>query len=131
MKLKNFLWIVEILTIIFWAIFFMVLFFVNPYKSASSLFVLFFISIFFAVAGSWGLFEFYLVTKIKGLEEVKNRSFAAFRHGIMVSMVLTGILFMQGAGVLTPWDGVIFMLAIILFEAYFLTRGSVIAENKE
>jgi hypothetical protein len=122
---------VEVLTIVFWAVFFMVLFFVNPYKSASSLFVLFFVSIFFAVAGTWGLFEFYIVTKIKGVEEIKSRSFSAFRHGAMVSLVLTGILFMQGAGVLTPWDGVVFMLAIILFEAYFLTRDSMITDNKE
>jgi hypothetical protein len=37
---------------------------------------------------------------------------------------------MKGADVLSVWDGVIFVLAIILFEAYFMTRGSVLSENK-
>ena len=131
MKLKSFIWIVEFLAIVAWAALFMSLFFVNPFKTEAIIFVSFFASLFFALAFSWGLVEFYLVTKIKGVDEMRGRSFAAFRHGAMVSMVVTGMLLMQGAEVLTPWDGVVFLLAIVLFEAYFLTRGGMVVEEKQ
>lgn len=131
MKLKNLLWVFEILAIAFWAVFFVILFFTNPNKSDISIFILFFITLFFAFAFSWGLAELYFVTKIRGMEEIKGRSFSAFRHGFMVSMVLSGILFMQGAGVLTLWDGIIFVLAIVLFEAYFLTRNNIVTDTEK
>ncbi|MDD5732077.1 MAG: hypothetical protein PHU42_04265 [Patescibacteria group bacterium] len=130
MKIKGFLLTSEVLTIIVWAVFFAIIVFIDPYKSATSIFILFFALLFLALAGSWGLLEFYLVTKYKGFEEIRNRTFNAFRHGIMFSAVATGLLFMKGADVLSVWDGVIFMLAIILFEAYFMTRGTILNENK-
>jgi len=130
MRLKNFLWTSEVLTILFWAIFFVVLIFIDPYKSATGIFVVFFLSLFLALTGSWGLFEFYIVTKARGFEETKRRTFSAFRHGLMFSAVAVGLLFMKGADVLSVWDGVIFVLAIILFEAYFLSRGSMVSESK-
>lgn len=125
MKIKGFLWTSEILTIFFWAIFFTLLIFINPYKADTGIFVLFFVTLFLALAGTWGLLEFHIATKIKGFEEIKNRTFNAFRHGIMFSAVAVGLLFMKGADVLSIWDGVVFVLAIILFEAYFMTRGNI------
>ena len=130
MKIKGFLLASEVLTIIFWAVFFAILVFIDPYKSATSIFILFFVLLFLALAGSWGLLEFYLVTKYRGFEEIRNRTFNAFRHGIMFSAVTAGLLFMKGADVLSVWDGVIFVLAIILFEAYFMTRGTILNETK-
>ena len=131
MKLKNLVWQSEIVTSIFWVVFFMILFFVNPYKAEAGIFVLFFISLLLAFAGTWGILEFRLVTKVKGFDAVNSKVFNSFRHGFMVSLVVSGLLFMQGIEVLTLWDGVIFVLAIILFEAYFLTRSTVIKENDE
>jgi len=130
LKLKNFLWTSEVLTILFWAIFFVVVVFIDPYKSITGIFIVFFISLFLALAGTWGLLEFYIITKRRGFEEARKMTFNAFRHGIMFSAVAVGLLFMKGADVLSIWDGVIFVLAIILFEAYFMTRGNMLGENK-
>lgn len=131
MKLKNFFWQSEVLTSICWVIFFMIMFFVNPYKAEASIFILFFLSLLFAFAGTWGILEFRIVTKIKGLDGVNRKIFNSFRHGFMVSLAVSGLLFMQGIEVLTLWDGVVFVLAIILFEAYFLTRSTVINESDD
>ena len=130
MRLKNFLWLVEILTIIFWVIFLLILFFINPYKSEASIFTLFFISLLFAFAGSWSVVEFRIKTKIYGMDEINKKISSSLRHGAMVSLVLSGLLFMQGIDVLKFWDGIIFVLAIILFEAYFLARGNIVNEGK-
>lgn len=130
MKIKGFLLTSEVLTILFWAVFFTILVFINPYKSETVIFILFFTSLALALAGTWGLLEFYLVTKLRGFEEIRNRTFNAFRHGMMFSFVSVGLLFMKGADVLSVWDGVVFVLAIMLFEAYFMTRGNIITENK-
>jgi hypothetical protein len=130
MKIKGFLLTSEVLTILFWAIFFIVIIFIDPYKSVTGIFVVFFLTLFLALAGTWGMLEFYIVTKVRGFEEIRKRTFNSFRHGLMFSAVAVGLLFMKGADVLSVWDGVIFVLAIILFEAYFMTRGSVLSENK-
>jgi hypothetical protein len=130
LKIKGFLLTSQILTILFWAVFFAILVFIDPYKAMTGVFVLFFVSLFIAFAGTWGMLEFYLVTKFRGFEEIKARTFNAFRHGFMFSAVAVGLLFMKGADVLSVWDGVIFVLAIILFEAYFMTRGTILNENK-
>lgn len=131
MKLKNFLWLLEVLTVVFWVIFLLILFFVNPYKSEANVFILFFVSLLFAFAGTWSIIEFSLKVKFKGMEDVNKKILTSFRHGAMISLVGSGLLFMQGIGVLKFWDGIIFVLAVVLFEAYFLTRTSFVAENKE
>jgi len=100
----------------------MILFFVNPYKADAGIFVLFFISLLFALAGTWGVLEFRIITRTRGFDAIQSKIFSSFRHGFMVSLVISGLLFMQGIEVLTFWDGVVFVLAIVLFEAYFLTR---------
>ena len=100
----------------------MIMFFVNPYKADAGIFVLFFLILLFALAGTWGVLEFRLTTRIKGFDAIQSKIFNSFRHGFMISLIISGLLFMQGIEVLTFWDGTIFVLAIALFEAYFLSR---------
>lgn len=126
MKLKGFLWVSEVLTSLFWVIFFLILIFIDPYKASAAIFTLFFFSLLMALIGTWGLLEFRITTRIKGMEGMNQKIFTAFRHGVMISLIISGLLFMKGIQVLTLWDGIIFILAIILFEAYFLTRGNII-----
>ena len=131
MKLKNFFWQSEVLTSLCWIVFFLVLFFVNPQKADSGIFILFFVSLLFAITGTWGLLEFRFVTKIKGFDGINKKIFSSFRHGFMIAIIISGLIFMQGIEVLTAWDSVVFILAIALFEAYFLTRkGSTMIDQK-
>ena len=131
MRLKNFLWIFEILTCVFWVIFLIILFFVNPYNAKAEVFVLFFISLLIAFAGTWAVTEFRLVTRYRGMDMLNRKLSNSFRHGFMVSLVVSGLLFMQGIGVLRVWDAAMFVLAIALFEAYFLTRGNIISGDSK
>ncbi|HRY60320.1 MAG TPA: hypothetical protein P5096_02995 [Patescibacteria group bacterium] len=131
MRLNNFLWIFEILTCVFWVVFLSILFFINPYNAKAEIFILFFISLLIALAGTWTITEFRLVTKYRGMDALNRKLSNSFRHGFMTSLVISGLLFMQGLRVLKVWDAVMFVLAIALFEAYFLTRGNFMSgENK-
>jgi len=129
MKLKNFFWTSETITSFFWVIFFLILFFTEPTKANTVIFVAFFTTLFLAILGTFGLLEFRLTLKYKSSENVKNKMFTAFRHGFMVAVVLVGLLFMEGVDVLTFWDGGIFVLAILLIEGYFLSKDNNIVNN--
>ncbi len=130
MKLKNFFWTGEILTAFFWVVFFLILNATEPKKAGMFIFVLFYLVLFAAIMGTVGLLEFRLSLKYKGSEKVKNKIFNSSRHGFMTALVLVGILFMRGIDVLTWWDGSVFVAAILLFEAYFMTRGNIVSETK-
>jgi len=123
MKLKNFFWTGEIVTSFSWIVFFLILIFINPYKADKIVFYLFFLTLFFSVLGTVGLLNLRWFLKRQGTEQIKRKIFTSFRHGIMVAVVLTGLLFMQSIDVLSWWDGVVFVLAVVLIEAYFLTKN--------
>lgn len=122
MKLKSFLWTAEIIISFCWVVFFLILNVVNPQRASGGIFVLFFLLLFVAMAGTWGLLELRLIMKKQGVDMIKKKIFTSLRHGLMFSFIVTGLLFMQGIDVLSSWDAGIFILAVILFEAYFLTK---------
>jgi len=129
MKLKRFLWLVEVLSIVFWVVFLLILFFINPYRADANIFILFFVSLLLAIAGTWSVIEFRVKIKVSGPDETNRKIASSFRHGLMVALALSGLLFMRGIDVLSLWEGLVFVLAIILFEAYFMTRGNVLGDK--
>ncbi|MBI2448031.1 hypothetical protein HYV44_00520 [Candidatus Microgenomates bacterium] len=122
MKLKSFLWTSEIITSFCWVVFFLILVAANPQKSSFAIFLLFFVVLFTAVIGTYGLLELRWVMKKRGVDMIRAKIKNAFRHGLMFAFASVGLLFMRGIDVLSAWDAIIFILAIILIEGYFLTK---------
>ena len=122
MKLKKFFWTNEVIVSFLWMLFFVLVNFTNPNKAHPIIFFAFFILFFAALVGTWSLLELRIMVKMQGIERIRHTLLTALRHGVMVGIVVAGILFMRLFDILHLWQGMILVVAIVLLEAYFLTR---------
>ena len=93
----------------------------DPYNTTLLSFVLFYLSFFIAVAGLFISAGFYLrklIIKNKILYRLLRTS---FRQGILISLILTGLLLLQGFRILN-WISGIFLVVIILVIEIYLGR---------
>jgi len=102
--------------------------YVNPYEfnqSVSINILIFEISLFFALFGSFSLLLFWIRT-LK-LEDLRNRELDSFagvssRQGFLLALAVLVLLIMQSFEVLIWWDGLLAIGAVIMAELYFLAR---------
>jgi len=92
---------------------------IDPYNATILNFVLFYLSFFVTIAGFFILSEFYLRKLIikNGIQFKLLKT--SFRQGILISVVLTSFLLLQGFKVLNLLIGGIIILLITIFEIYF------------
>jgi hypothetical protein len=134
MPYQYFLWGMRIsgllaLIALGWAIFF-----ISPYQnqnqnqeSVLALNVAFFeVCLFLAFFAGFSLFLFWLRRwgKKEDLRKNELNSLAgvSLRQGLFLSVLVMALLVMQSFNVLTWWDGLLAMGAILLLEFYFLAR---------
>ena len=122
MTIKTYLLGIGASTILCWIAFFLVFINIDPYKATNSGFISFFVSLFFALLGSLMIFFFYTRMKFGVRGIVFSNLIIAFRHALLLSIIIIALLGFQALRVLTLWDGVLFALSILLIEAYFRAR---------
>lgn len=126
MNIRTFFWTSEIVVSVIWVLFFLTVVFTNPFKSQVGVFAMFFTTLFCGLSLSWCLLELRMVIKKQGYDLINHKLFNAARHGLMFATICVGLLFMTAVDIFTVFDGLIFMIAVLLIEAYFLARRPVI-----
>lgn len=109
-----------------------IVFFLSPYQNQNEEKVLAFNVAFFeaclflAFFAGFSLFLFWLRRWGKKDELRKNDldklAGVSLRQGLLLSILVMALLIMQSFNVLTWWDGLLAMGAILLLEFYFLAR---------
>lgn len=122
MNLRSYLLGMFLSTIVCWVAFGLILYYVNPYNSGPLGLIAFYVSLFFASVGTLTLIGFYLRVWFSKNEVLFAHVNPSFRQAILLSIILVGSLVLQGFGLLTWWDGALFVLAIVLLEFYFISR---------
>jgi len=122
MTLRSYLLGMFLSTIVCWLAFGLILFYINPYNSGPLGLTAFYVSLFFASVGTLTLIGFYLRVWFSKNEVLFAHVNPSFRQAILLSIILVGSLVLQGFGLLTWWDGALFVLAIVLLEFYFISR---------
>lgn len=122
MKLKQYIIVMLMATLLCWASFVVVLFNIDPFTSNSLGFIFFYLSLCFAFVGSFSLLFFlaysYLVKVPPPIYRLVTKS---FKQSLILSLVLIFLLFLQGRGLLTIWNFSFFILALGL--SYLLKRS--------
>lgn len=120
MTLKKYLNLMGILTLVCWLAWVAVLFFVNPEETGLIGFVLFYFSLFLAVLGTASVLGFIIRARFnKG--PVFKQVELAFRQGIWLSLLVIGVLLLQGQGLLRWWNGLLLLLFLMFLEFFFLS----------
>lgn len=79
-------------------------------------------SLFLALSGFLTLIIFYLRVKKSNFEELFTQLPIATRHAALISLVISGLIFLQMLRVLGWWEAALFLLIIVLLESFFRTR---------
>lgn len=122
MTLRSYLWVVKIVTLFSFIALSLVVYFVDPEKTGWAGKTIFYLVLFFALSGLFNLILTGL-RKIWGGERVVilNISLSS-RQSLLLSVILVGLLFLQGLRILVWWTGLLLVAGVFLVELYFLSR---------
>lgn len=119
MKLRIYLFSLYLMLFLSFGLLSLVLFNVNPYTSPVWMIILFYLTIFFFWLALFGVIGFYLKVWATNREVIFAHILPTFRQSLLVSFVITGLLFLFQTKVLSWWVGGLFVLAFIMLELYF------------
>ena len=100
----------------------LILIYVDPTTAGLLEFALFYLSLFFGLAGTFTLIGFYFRRLFAKNEIVFAHIGVSFRQGIFLAIILAGSLLLQNLGIFIWWTALLFIASITLLEFYFMTR---------
>ncbi|MBU2025521.1 MAG: hypothetical protein ABIC19_02045 [Patescibacteria group bacterium] len=122
MTLKTYLGLMlgaTVMAAVAWAL---VIYYIDPFKAGWVGLILFYTTLFFMLVGIFTVLGFRLRQRFLNNELLYVLIGLSFRQAVWVSIICVGLLLMQGAGILTWWDALLLVVAIIFLEAYFLSE---------
>ncbi len=124
MPLKRYLIGISISTLFCWLAWVTVLYYINPESSGFIGLFLFYISLLIALVGSFALLGFFFRVWFSAEDIVYKHVGISLRQAILFSVLVVGGLFLQALRLLTWWNGLLFILGLVVLELFFLTRQS-------
>ena len=131
MSYKYFLWGMRVLAIVSFAGVLAAVYLLSPYREQNtekmiiSNVVLLEAGLFLALFAGFSLFLFWV--RRWGKQDLRNRELnclagVSARQGLLLSFLTIALLVMQSFRILTWWDGLLAVGAVMLVELYFLSR---------
>lgn len=121
MSLRAYLTIMGFGTIVAAATFFLVLFRVDPATAGTLGFVLFYLSLFFAVTGAVSIVGF-LIRVLMHREEMLSRLVGlSFRQAVLLAALAVGALALHARDLLSWWNSVLLVAAVTIVEFFFIS----------
>lgn len=96
--------------------------YVDPENSRFFGKLIFFGVLFFVLAGSFNLFLLFVRRKTLGEETAFSSLGLSFRQSVLLSLMASILLVLQGFRMLVWWDGLLVVAGVFLIELYFLSR---------
>lgn len=94
----------------------------NPIERNFANISLFYLSLAVFMTGFFSLFLFWVKKKTSSEELLQLHMGVSFRQGLLLSIIVIVILILQSFRVLTWWDGLLAVGAVLMIELYFLAR---------
>lgn len=122
MTLSSYLIGISISTALCWVAWILTLVNVDPVLTGTWGIVSFFVSLLFALIGTITIVGFYLRLWLSSNEYYYENITISFRQAALISFCVVGILGLQALRILSIFNGVLFVLSILMLEFYFLAR---------
>ena len=101
----------------------LVIYNVDPERSGIIGKLLFYSVLFFSLSGIFNLFLLWVRKKTIGFDAAYSNLGLSFRQGILLSLMVTVILILQGLRMLVWWDALLVVAAVFLVELYFISKS--------
>ncbi|MFZ6036243.1 MAG: hypothetical protein ACOYUK_03820 [Patescibacteria group bacterium] len=125
MSLKKYLIIMTSATLVSWTAWLFVFFFINPDEAGVVGFALFYLSLFFALVGTFSLFGFFVRVWFTKEQVIFRHLGVATRQSFFFAILLVGALVLLGADVLRWWTIVLLVMFMTLLEFFFISRTAI------
>lgn len=122
MTLKSYLWGMRFGTLLAFMVWGMVVFYTDPEKGGFPVKIIFYFTLFLALSGIFILVLSWMRRKLGKDGSVLSDLGMSFRQGILLSLMVAALLFLQSFRFLAWWDGLLVVAGIFLIELYFLTK---------
>ena len=122
MTLKSYLWLMRVGTLVALGAWVSAVIYIDPQRAGILGQILFYLSLFLALAGIFILFFSYLRRKFRRDEEIAKHLGVNFRQGVLLALLVIFLLILQSFRVLTWWDGLLAVAGVFLMELYFLSK---------
>lgn len=122
MSLKRYLTLMSLITLVCWIAWLVVIFYMSPEESNVLVFLLFYLSLFFALMGTFSLIGFFIRVWFSKDPVIFRHLGISFRQAVWFSILLTGTLILQGSGFLRWWNVLLLILFLVIIEFFFLSR---------
>ncbi len=120
MTLKRYLLSMSLATAIAWAAWAMVLVLVSPEEVGMGGVLLFFVSLFLALIGTFSLVGLALRFLLLKKEMVYYQVVNSFRQAALLAILIDLSLVLQSFGLLTWWNFLLFVVGLGILELFFL-----------
>jgi hypothetical protein len=105
-----------------WSAVILIMTMVDPTGTQPVVFVIFFMSLFMALTGTFSVFGFISRIALLGKGFHLSRQVAvSFRQSIILSLLVTGALFLQSKSLLTWWNAVLAVASATVLESFFIS----------
>lgn len=119
---RGYLWFIRIIGLIALFALVFILTQYGPEKDVQTK-VFFYLALFFLLGSLLNLLLLRLRKRLMRGELVGENIVLSFRQGILLALLATSLLLLQGLRMLVWWDGLLVVAGIFLIELYFLSRS--------
>ena len=123
MTLVKYLILMILATLFCWAAFFIVVYSVNPLQTVFLGFVLFYVSLFFAVTGLASIIGFLVRYFFNKNQFIIQQVKIAFRQAVWFGVLIIVGLFLQSQGLIAWWNLLILLIILTSLEMMFLKNS--------
>ena len=121
MSLYKYLIILGICTLVCWSAFISVLFLINPFEAGFLGFVFFYVSLAFALIGTFSILGFVFRTYIKKDDMAVKHINIASRQSFLFTLMVLLALVLQSLKYLVWWNLILLVLVLAFVELFFMS----------
>lgn len=107
-------------TMLCWGAFLIVIFSVDPFKTTSLGFVLFYLSLFLSTAGSLSILGFIMRYIFNKNQFINHQVITSFRQGVLLGLLIAVALYLQSNGLIAWWNLLLLVILLVCVEIYFV-----------
>ena len=121
MSLNKYLIFMGLGALIAWGAWLFVIYGMNPEEAGILVFVFFYLTLFFALTGTFSVIGFFIRKLALKNELAFRHVVVSFRQAILFSILIVGSLFLESRGLLTWWNVILFILILTVLEFFFIS----------
>ena len=95
---------------------------INPTTTNWQGFLLFYLSLFFALVSLLTLVGFFIRNKFFSNKPIFTQAEISFRHSVLFSIIAIGTLILQGMKMLNWQNALLLVVGVVILEFYFLNQ---------